>query len=96
MAMTMEVHACFRAWWSYVRSGYVLFDQALIGVQANNVGHVQAAMASSQYLSLMAASMMVDRASDESLPRTRSRLGPRGGYPFAHPIPLQPTPPVGA
>jgi len=56
----LEVHACFQVWWSYVRSSYVLFDQVLVGLEANDPVRVQSAAAASRYLSTMAASIRVD------------------------------------
>jgi hypothetical protein len=46
----LEVHDCFRVWWSYVRTSYLLFEQALIGMEQGDVGQVQVAVSSSRYL----------------------------------------------
>ena len=60
----LEVHECFRVWWSYVRTSYVLYDQALIGVEAADIGRVQIATASSTYLAALAAATPVDCTGD--------------------------------
>lgn len=84
----LEVHDCFRVWWSYVRSSYVLFDQALVGAEANDVAHVQSALAASRYLAAMAQATAVDCETDTgpSLPATKSRS--RDDLPLADAVPL--------
>jgi hypothetical protein len=56
----LEVHDCFRVWWSYVRTSYLLFDQALIGMQQGDLGQVQIAVSSSRYLAAQARATVVD------------------------------------
>ena len=82
----LEVHDCFRVWWSYVRSSYVLFDQALVGVETNDAAHAQAAVSASRYLTAMAAATGVDCPRDESMAMDESSLGPRGGHPLANEV----------
>ncbi len=56
----LEVHACYQVWWSYVRSSFVLFDQALIGLEANDLARVNSAVQASRFLATMAAATTVD------------------------------------
>jgi hypothetical protein len=56
----LEVHDCFRVWWSYVRTSFLLFDQALVGMQAGDLGRVQMAVMSSRYLAAQARATVVD------------------------------------
>ena len=57
---SLEVHDCFRVWWSYVRTSYLLFDQALAGMERGDLGLVQIATASSRYLAAQAKVAAVD------------------------------------
>lgn len=84
----LEVHACFRVWWSYVRSSYVLFDQALVGVETNDLARVQSATAASRYLSAMAESVDVECPWDESGLTAGFNLGPRDPLPLADALDL--------
>jgi hypothetical protein len=56
----LEVHDCFRVWWSYVRTSFLLFDQALIGMEKGDLGQVQVAVSSSRYLAAQARTTEVD------------------------------------
>jgi hypothetical protein len=56
----LEVHDCFRVWWSYVRTSYLLFDQALAGMERGDLGLVQIATASSRFLAAQAKLTVVD------------------------------------
>ena len=87
---TLEVHECFRVWWSYVRTSYVLYDLALTGVEAEDVGRVQAATASSVYLAAMAAATPVDCLDEREFWSATAPLAPGGGHPLA--IRLRPRP----
>ena len=84
----LEVHECFRVWWSYVRSSYILFDQALVGAEANDVAQTQAAVSASRYLTAMAAATTVDCPRNDATEGNDRRLGPRGGLPLATAIDL--------
>jgi hypothetical protein len=79
----LDVRACFRVWWSYVRTSFVMYDLAIVGLQASDVAGVRSAMAASAFLSTMASRTSVDctRARD-ALSRSSS-IGPRGGSPLA-------------
>jgi hypothetical protein len=79
----LDVRDCFRVWWSYVRTSYVMFDQAVVGLQASDLARVQIATAASTFLDGLAASTTVDCSRDSHARRTSTGLGPRGGYPFA-------------
>jgi len=63
----LDVRACFRVWWSYVRSSYVMFDRALVAVERNDLPQVQSAITASRFMSAMAASTSVDCPRDDSL-----------------------------
>jgi hypothetical protein len=83
----LEVHDCFRVWWSYVRSSYVLYDQALAGVEANDLAHVQAAMIASRYLASMAKATQVDCGAEIGPTPSRTGASPREGLPLAGAVP---------
>lgn len=80
----IEVHACYQVWWSYVRSSFVLFDQALVGLEAEDLAQVQSAVQSSQFLATMAAATTVDCPRDGTATVSGQGLGPRDPLPFAH------------
>jgi hypothetical protein len=79
----VEVHACFQVWWSYVRSSYVLFDQALVGLETNDLARVQSAASASRYLSALAASVEVECPRDEVPAGSGVRPGSRDRLPLA-------------
>jgi hypothetical protein len=79
----LEVHACFQVWWSYVRSSYVLYDQALIGLETDNLAQVQSAAAASRYLSALAANVKVECPWDQPGPAAGPGLGSRDPLPLA-------------
>ncbi|HEY8094361.1 MAG TPA: hypothetical protein VID93_11275 [Acidimicrobiales bacterium] len=81
----LEVRDCFRVWWSYVRTSYVLYDQALAGLEAHDGMRVQAATAASMYLTTMAANTAVDCPRTESGLASRSESVPSGGLPTVLP-----------
>ena len=76
----LEVKPCFRIWWSYVRSSYVMFDVALVSVQQADVAGARSATAASVFLSSMAQSTVVDCPQDGTS-RRADRARPRGGGP---------------
>lgn len=78
----LEVHACFRVWWSYVRSSYVLLDQALVGMEANDVAHAQSAATASRYMTAMATATPVECPRDDAILPSGSGLGPRDDLPL--------------
>lgn len=82
----LDVRDCFRVWWSYVRTSYVMFDQAVMGLQASDLTRVQVATAASTFLDQLAAQTTVDCTRDSHARRTSTGLGPRGGHPFADAI----------
>jgi hypothetical protein len=84
----LEVHGCFRVWWSYVRSSYVLFDQALVGIESSDLAQVQSATAASRYLSAMAAAVPVDCPRDQSVLGAELDLGSRDPLPLADALDL--------
>jgi hypothetical protein len=75
---TLEVHDCFRVWWSYVRTSYLLFEQALIGIEQGDLGQVQIAISSSRYLSAQARTTVV-RCPGRGLAPTGLGNARRGG-----------------
>lgn len=82
----LEVHACFQVWWSYVRSSYVLFDQALAGLESNDLARVQSASSASRYLSALAASVEVECPRGEAPAAGRVQPGSRERLPLADDI----------
>jgi hypothetical protein len=76
----VEVHACYQVWWSYVRSSFVLFDQALAGLEAADPEKVHSAVQASQLLSTMAATTTVD--CPRGAGTAASRAGPSPGAPL--------------
>ncbi len=56
----LEVHACYQVWWSYVRSSFVLFDQALVGLESGDPARTQSSVQASRFLATMAAATSVD------------------------------------
>lgn len=79
----LEVHACFQEWWSYVRSSYVLLDQALVGLERNDYAHVQSAATASRYLSALATNVHVECPWDEDAALAGPRLGSGDPLPLA-------------
>jgi hypothetical protein len=77
----LDVRACFRVWWSYVRTSYVLYDQALAGLEDSDLARVRTATLASTFLASMAASTAVDCSRSGEAFRRSSVLGPRGGLP---------------
>jgi hypothetical protein len=75
----LDVRACFRVWWSYVRTSFVLYDQALIGLEASDLARVQTATAASTFLNAMAATTTVDCTRSDISTRSAATPGPRGG-----------------
>lgn len=82
----IDVHDCFRVWWSYVRSSFVLFDQALQSGEVIDFGRIQAATNALPCLSSMAASMRVD-CPFEDVGAADPTAGPRGGLPLVDAMP---------
>jgi hypothetical protein len=80
----LEVHACFRVWWSYVRSSYVLYDQALAGVESNDVARTQSGVMASRYMGALAAATQVDCPRDEAVLPGGTGLDPRDGLPLVN------------
>jgi hypothetical protein len=79
----LDVRECFRVWWSYVRTSFVMYDLAIVGLQASDVAGVRSAMAASAFLSTMASRTTVDcTRAREAMSRTSS-FGHRGGTPLA-------------
>lgn len=67
----LEVHDCFRVWWSYVRTSYVMLDVALMGMMVGDMAGAQRATTTSAFLSRMAEMTPVDCPRDGSvLPRS--------------------------
>jgi hypothetical protein len=79
----LEVHACFQEWWSYVRSSYVLLDQALVGLESNDFARVQSAATASRYLSALATTVNVECPWDEAAAVTGPELGSQDPLPLA-------------
>jgi hypothetical protein len=79
----LEVRECFRVWWSYVRTSYVLFDQALRSAQMGDVAQLQGALTASRWLVAMANATTVDCQGDQGFSRGRTRGRSREGLPLA-------------
>jgi hypothetical protein len=78
----LDVRACFRVWWSYARTGYVLYDQALIGLQASDLVRIQSSTAAAAYLASMAAATRVVCGGTDRTRSSSSSPGRRGGLPL--------------
>lgn len=70
----LEVHDCFRVWWSYVRSSYVMFDVALVGIGRGDAAGARSATAASAMLAALADRSRVDCV--EAPPGIARRLRP--------------------
>jgi len=79
----LEVHDCFRVWWSYVRSSYVMFDVALLNVQTGDAGRAQSATAASMVLASLADASAVDCRSAKGRLQSRMGTGHGPGQPTA-------------
>ena len=79
----LEVHECFRVWWSYARTSYIMFDVAVMGVEASDLGRAQSATAASLFLASMADSIDVDCPRDEPALGIGPRLHRGGGSSLA-------------
>ena len=73
----LEVHDCFRVWWSYVRSSYVMFDVALVGIERGDAVGARSATAASAMLAALADRSRVDCA--DGAPDVAGRIGPAIG-----------------
>ena len=80
----LEVHACYQVWWSYVRSSFVLFDQALVGLEAADPARVQSAVQASRFLATLAAATTVDCPRGDGS-ATTEQLVPSGSLPLVRP-----------
>ena len=69
------MHDCFRVWWSYVRTSYMLLDEALAGMERGDLGQVQVAVTSSRYLAAQAHSTIVDCPGKGVAPTGRGQAG---------------------
>jgi hypothetical protein len=80
---SLEVHECFRVWWSYVRTSYFMFGVALAGAESSDFGQAQSATAASIFLASMAEARNVDCASDAAAFGIGSSPLQSGDRPFA-------------